>query len=1327
MSHSGITNHNQFFTSYTFDQLLSGKYFAPCPKLENLFTSDLLTNDELDYGKLIVRLGYCLGEAKSWGTLEVRYPFNPKTGEVVVAFNDTSGASWVDDISTLFASREAIQWVLLLSGVCCYLLKRDKWESRRYLTFHIPTLVGQSSGIQGIAGALLHRKSFGEESRHRYYDEIVERSHRCDTALVVKLTDQVRTVVESLGNLFANHHAAKVRQNSLEENQQLAQELFEACLVWVFNALLPLFYEVQTDARGLDIPSLNRSRVKLLETIPQATLNEQIRPLVSTFRQLSGVTLGQLGAIYEGLQAYNAFFTAEEVYEVKPRGFATNDGTRRSLYVSQDYLSDYSNEERVYISQGEDRVPKKYEQGSFILRLSMRERQAAGSFYTPHCLTESVVKYALRPLAQQYSADQLLHLTLCEPAVGSGAFLVEAVNQLSALYLSKKQKETNQVISSKCYSHELEKVKRYITVNRCCGVDVNELGLALASSSLRINASCVAQDEAKGLVLGNSLIGVNRSIYNSHQLHSGTYPPKPPGHLGVGPHWETLPAGGIYYFLLPHPEMTPVHKERAIKQNFPDEVAEFAKWRRGLNKPFNTEELDLLARLSRWIDSLWKTLRDRAVTMLSEMPRVDDLWGQRGPLPTGAPLVEDCLEREKLAMIMDYWCSLWFWPVEQSHLLPTRAEYLKDIEDLLDKNCLELIRDNPRVSLVRQIADEMKFLHWELTYLPVFATKGGFDLILGNPPWVQPDWEEREVLADYYPELALRKYSAANVSKAREKYLKRFGARRLYLKQCVLKKGLRAFLHASINYPLLKGTRTNYYKCFITKGWEISSTEAVMGLIHPDSVFEDPRGGVLRKALYPRLKYHFQFANELRLFYGVHHQFAFSINIYKNSTSGKVGFDHLANLFHPHTIDKCYQGRADGSVPGIKHQRTWDTRGHKRRIVQINDDRLTLLNELCETKSSDFLTTRLISLHSNDLFGVLEKFAKQTSLHEWVGGFFTTQMWNETKHQSKGIIRRRTKFPTQACQWILSGPHIFVGSAFYKTPKEDCTSNLDYLTIDLPTISSDFLPRTNYVPGVDKKQYQKAVPVVCGEPVTNYYRLAFRAMIGSSSERSLIGAIIPPQVGHINGLRTYLISDYKLLVTYATLCCSIVYDFYVKATGKTNLHELPSQLPVSIQPEYESAVVRRGLLLNCLTQHYSSLWEELWDDNFNWSRDHHLLETRSRGGGWTWESPLRDDYQRRQALVEIDALAALNLGLSIDELINLYQVHFPVLKQYEQDRMYDQSGRLVPKQVAQCTEKTRFKDPKLYPEQEREYTPPYVTCNREKDLIAAYHYFERSK
>jgi hypothetical protein len=149
----------------------------------------------------------------------------------------------------------------------------------------------------------------------------------------------------------------------------------------------------------------------------------------------------------------------------------------------------------------------------------------------------------------------------------------------------------------------------------------------------------------------------------------------------------------------------------------------------------------------------------------------------------------------------------------------------------------------------------------------------------------------------------------------------------------------------------------------------------------------------------------------------------------------------------------------------------------------------------------------------------------------------------------------------------------------------------------------------------------------------------------------------------------------------------------------------------------------RTLCLNCLTTHYAALWQELYTPAFNhdgWAKqDPRLRPWGDLTPQWQRHVALRTPFERRQALVELDVLAALALGLSLDELLTIYRVQLPVLQKNERRLRFDQRGIEVPMKTI---------GGELAPDEGHEkfaeMVPPFTQVNREADYREAWKYFE---
>jgi hypothetical protein len=360
------------------------------------------------------------------------------------------------------------------------------------------------------------------------------------------------------------------------------------------------------------------------------------------------------------------------------------------------------------------------------------------------------------------------------------------------------------------------------------------------------------------------------------------------------------------------------YTDRAVREMLPAEMKQIRDWRKEFTKRFTSGDVKAMERLSAAVDRLWKKHCEDLRQVRRETAQVFPVFGQesnpafaergqrlttrqrdeifeRTVLPQGG----QASAHQRLNLAMDYWCALWFWPVDEADLLPSRDEFLLELSALLEGtshelspllgaeqqtlfpsgkpeqeqlrraeemgvlNIEDLLAKLPRLMKVRDLAERHRFLHWELEYADLFEERGGFDLILGNPPWIKIEWNEGGVMGDFEPLFILRKLSAPKLRLLREQTMNQHATlRSTYLEEYVDFDGHQSFLNAAQNYDLLRGTQSNSYKCFITQAWSTSAPQGVQGFLHQEGPYKDPNGGRLRSFLYKRLRFHFGFRNE---------------------------------------------------------------------------------------------------------------------------------------------------------------------------------------------------------------------------------------------------------------------------------------------------------------------------------------------------------------------------------------------------------------------------------------------------------------------------------
>ncbi|MGW4159212.1 class I SAM-dependent DNA methyltransferase [Streptomyces sp. NPDC004788] len=1224
-------------------------------------------------------------------------------------------------------------------------------------------------------------------------------------------------------------------------------------------------------------------RVRYLDTrLRNATLYEVLHKLMLTkgkkgerggFISYAQLGINQLGAVYEGLMSYSGFIAGEELYEVA-KGGDPKDGSWLVPKSKADEYPDSVFVRRPDRDTGEE-LRVRYAPGSFVYRLSGRDRQTSASYYTPESLTKVTVQLALQHRLDQEDtvteARELLDWKICEPALGSGAFLNEAINQVAAEYLRRRQKELGRSIDTEQYAVELQKAKAYIALHNSYGVDLNETAVELAEVSLWLNTMHPGMEAPWfGLHLrrGNSLIGGRREVYGPERLKKGgwlgTTPERYP--LADAQAGVPLPEGAVHHFLLPAKEWGAVAAEKEAKALAPEAAKALGAWRKAITKSPTPKQTARLQGLARRAEYLWDLVVQRLTISEREISRRVDVWEAE---PEWLRRPKEAVPREKvladltavdtpywrLKKLMDTWCALWFWPVQEAGLLDgTDARYeraevvpasqggdgagaaspsasasdvirtyeevdllgnvtvkevkrsdidkrrkgtrkgeqsfagqrrdvipLANLDDWLDfaeallgthdvpaeslvasfdsLDALERYEDElpdwmgmdrsywlegrfPWVGVAGDVAKQQGFFHWELEFAQVFGGRGGFDLQVGNPPWVRLDWKEDLVLAELEPWFALTEKPGASEWVLRKGELVGASGATSDLNyvqnELSIHAGTSSTLSSSAVYPLLVGTRGDLYRAFMAQVWRHGARNGTAGLIHPDSHFNGVSEGAIRAAAYRHLRVHASFINAANwAFEDLARKQTFALHIY--GPEGEISFSHISSLYGATVLPDSLNHDGTGEDPGVKHSGSWDVRPHLNRVVHVDSALLTRWHALTGSTAPVAQTPLLYPVLRSEQAAIEALASHQCHLADFNPSI--TSGYNEANARRDGIIRWGNTVVSEFKEVILQGPHFTMSQPFSKQPKRPCRSNKDWESFTLSHLPAEAVPITNYVRAVDESEYLSAQNHWNGAPSSSYFRLAWRRMLNFSNARSLHAALIPPGPTHVHTVQSMALSSNHLTALNAGFWASLPLDYLLRITGRgdlqlTEARKMPA--PDAKHP-LAPALLLRTLRLNALTNHYAPLWEELFDPRWagyeDWTYPWPGLKALAAGlkSSWEYATPLRSEHERRAALVELDALVSVWLGITADQLVAIFKSRYPQLHDYEARTWFDANGRKIAENFntyghGQTKQdwldfEAHLADPANTPPPAG-YVAPFYKADREAEMRAAHAHFQ---
>jgi len=1167
-----------------------------------------------------------------------------------------------------------------------------------------------------------------------------------------------------------------------------------------FNSLRADLFKPKATAH---IDTVGLGNAALQEVLTHLLLSKESHGRDRGFISYAELGINQLGAVYEGLMSYTGFFAETDLYEVAKGG----DSSKGSWVVPVDRAQGISRDDFVRFTDkvtGEEK-PVLHERGTFVFRLAGRERQQSASYYTPEVLTRFTVGQALEELLDQdgttTTAAEILDLTVCEPALGSGAFAIEAVRQLAEQYLQRRQRELGERIDPDEYPRRLQEVKAYLALHNVYGVDLNATAVELAEISLWLDTMVEGLDAPWfGLHLrrGNSLIGARRAVFRRDQVTSKRYLKDVPRNVPLTALADDVRTGGlatgvdggIHHFLLPAPGWGSVVDAKEAKALAPEALARLKYWRSSVQAKPSKSQVDALEDLSYRVEALWQIALQRLEIAEREARRAIPVWGADG-FPSGGAVQREQIEAaladakgayQRLRRVMDAWCALWFWPLTDTLMArtadgqaeriqpPSLTQWIDALQMLLGRHAgkartssggnqtlgagmgwdelgdyesvdlgfasarpVESVLDkHPWLRVCEAVAGQQGFFHWELDFAVVLA-HGGFKLQVGNPPWVRPNLGFEDVLAEGDPRWRV---SDGSMGIEASETLSLPGMRDFAIESFVANSGLRAHLQSVQIYPELQGVQADLYRNFMVATWRLAHPRGISALIHYETHFTEDGADGFRSLVYARLRRHWGFINQLKLFEEIGNTRAYGVCVY--GSAREVDFLHAAWLFHPETVIGSLRHNGLGPEPGIKNDvGEWARTAHASRVIRVRRPVIRSWGVFLRRSRLD--TSPMLSTVNTSSQQAIDTLAKAGRLSD-LNPTYDSDL-QETTSKNAGVISKRWGTPKSRSEVILQGSQLGVANPLFQEPGMRMLSHRDFVEVDLEAIPSRYVPVTAFKfarsgSGKPDPQWNAGNPRIA--PV---FRVAWRNMADNVGVfRTLQAAIIPPEFRHIHsvtslGLPTRPASETAVV---AAVLASLIADFAVRIAPRSTISgDTIDRLPMISAPQISDWLALRVLRLNCLTDAYAEFWSDCWVDGFLHDEWTPGAPAPSRplsvglSNSWSEAVPLRLSIERRQALLEIDALVALGLSVTADELCAIYRSHFPVLYGYDRNTYYyDANGRLVPNTVLAVLRK---KGDRITAEERTATHPgsgiiyayelPFVTLDREADMRRAYAHF----
>ncbi len=770
---------------------------------------------------------------------------------------------------------DAHLWAFVSNGLRLRILRDNVSLTRQaYVEFDLEAIMeGEIYSDFAVLWLLCHQSRVeGDPPEECWLEKWTRLAYEQGTRALEHIREGVRAAINALGTGLLSCPQNTTLRKRLKEGNLSRQDFYRQLLRFVYR----LIFLFAAEDRGLLL--VPEADTKAKEIYNQYYSTKRLRKLAETMRGSRHVDLGRMvflifemldtGCKELALPALGSFLWSKEAITdlvgqdienhhllsaIRHLSFIIDGATRRPI----DYRNIGSEElGSIYESLLEFHLELNIEARTLEIKTAPgHERKSTGSYYTPTSLINSLLDTALEPVVearlteakrraengkwQKEAEKALLSLKICDPACGSGHFLIAAAHRLAKRLASIRTGDLEP-------GPDAQREAIRDVISQCLyGVDINPNAVELCKVNLWMEALIPGRPLSfldHHIKCGNSLLGTTPALIK----------------LGI-PDDAFKPIEGDDKKFCASLRKANKHARRGQK----------TLWKPDTQEPWRKVH-EMLAQEFSWLAAV----SDESIESVREKEA-----------KYGNLIQSDTFIIEKF--IADAWCAAFVWEKITSKPYPITEETFRKLKTDSSSVSPETINE------IERLSKEYQFFHWHIEFPDVFSLtlegqeaenehtglNGGFDVVLGNPPWEHIEMKEKEFFATTNHEIA----NATSASK-RKKLIQRLKEEdpqlfQDYYKKLVFISHLNHFIRASNLYPFCARGRINTYSIFAELKRNLMSPTGRVGCIVPSGIATDDTTKFFFQSLMEKkeLSSLYDFENRNGIFPGVHRSYKFSL------------------------------------------------------------------------------------------------------------------------------------------------------------------------------------------------------------------------------------------------------------------------------------------------------------------------------------------------------------------------------------------------------------------------------------------------------------------